>query len=234
MVEGEYRLRQPDGQIRWVWDRAFPVFDQDNRLERVVGIVKEITERKRTEEVLLRSRDELELRVFERTFELTKANQALEEENEERKRAEEQLKAAKESAEAASRAKSEFLANMSHEIRTPMNGIIGMTDLTLGDGLSSRSSERIWNSLKRRPIHCSPSSTTFSISRRSKLGNSRWCLRRIRPPPMSGRDSQVAVGQSSGEKVSRERTHRSEVPEVIGRRSRPAETGAGQFAWECG
>jgi signal transduction histidine kinase len=56
------------------------------------------------------------------------ANQRLQEEMVERKKAEE-------AAQAASRAKSEFLANMSHEIRTPMNGILGMVELALDTAL---------------------------------------------------------------------------------------------------
>jgi len=59
---------------------------------------------------LQNSRDDLELKVVERTHE------ALE---------------AKELAEHANQAKSEFLANMSHEIRTPMNAIINLNYLAL-------------------------------------------------------------------------------------------------------
>jgi signal transduction histidine kinase/DNA-binding response OmpR family regulator len=93
-------------------------------------------EQKIREEGLLRSQEELERRVQDRTSELAKANETLEFEIDARKRTEGDLRNAMEAAEAASRAKSEFLANMSHEIRTPMNGIIGMTELALGTTLT--------------------------------------------------------------------------------------------------
>jgi PAS domain S-box-containing protein len=54
-------------------------------------IVRDLTEHKRTEEALRRARDELELRVQERTAELTRANKVLQAEIADRKQAEKAL-----------------------------------------------------------------------------------------------------------------------------------------------
>ena len=64
--------------------------------------------------------------IGSRTAKLSAANEQLQKEIAERKRAEE-------AAEAANQAKSTFLANMSHELRTPLNAIIGYTEMLMED-----------------------------------------------------------------------------------------------------
>lgn len=76
----------------------------------VFALAIENRRRRRVEQALVDQQRGLEIKVAERTAQLTEATHK---------------------AEAASLAKSAFLANMSHEIRTPMNAIIGMTYLAL-------------------------------------------------------------------------------------------------------
>jgi PAS domain S-box-containing protein len=80
-----------EGQVKWVREKAYLEFDDGGNLRGGFGIAEEITERKRMEEELRRSRDELEMRVQERTAELAKANKELQEEMAKREKAEQQL-----------------------------------------------------------------------------------------------------------------------------------------------
>ncbi len=52
-VETEYRIETPDGQKKWIRNRAFPIHDQDGKLIRVAGIAEDITERKLHEQELM-------------------------------------------------------------------------------------------------------------------------------------------------------------------------------------
>ena len=65
--------------------------DDAGRLMGMVGVARDITERKRAEEALRKAHDELERRVEERTAELVTVNEQLKREIEERKRAEKEL-----------------------------------------------------------------------------------------------------------------------------------------------
>jgi diguanylate cyclase (GGDEF)-like protein/PAS domain S-box-containing protein len=48
----EYRIVQPNGEIRWVWERSRLIFDQTGIANRRDGIISDITERKKIESEL--------------------------------------------------------------------------------------------------------------------------------------------------------------------------------------
>ncbi len=80
----QYRILCPDGRIRWIRDRAFPIRNARQKTCRIAGIAEDITDRKL-------AIDELEMRVRERTEELAWTNLALESAISERRRAEQLL-----------------------------------------------------------------------------------------------------------------------------------------------
>ena len=94
--EGEYnvkyRIIRPDGAVRWIWDRAFPIRNAQGGVYRIAGIASDITAQKQSEEEIHRLNAQLEQRVAERTAQLEAANAELKNEIAERKRAEERLR----------------------------------------------------------------------------------------------------------------------------------------------
>ncbi|WP_100899596.1 PAS domain-containing protein [Nostoc flagelliforme] len=53
----EYRIFLPDGSIRWVHDRCFPLRDETGEIYRFAGIAEDITDRKQVEEALRQSEE---------------------------------------------------------------------------------------------------------------------------------------------------------------------------------
>ena len=51
----EYRIRRPDGTIRWIRDRAFPIADANGKLFRIAGIAEDITDAKNASDELRES-----------------------------------------------------------------------------------------------------------------------------------------------------------------------------------
>src|SRR5690348_10997018 len=57
--EGEYRLIDASGQVRWVWDTAVTVFHEDGTPQAIHGVIFEVTKRKAAEQALTTSQTQL-------------------------------------------------------------------------------------------------------------------------------------------------------------------------------
>ena len=73
----EHRIVWPDGAVRWVLETGNVVRDKNNKAMRMLGVVKDITERKQAEEVLKRDKQTFERLINERTQELFNAQAEL-------------------------------------------------------------------------------------------------------------------------------------------------------------
>ena len=82
----ESQVRRKDGRIIWIRENARALRGDENRLLGYEGTVEDITDRVRAEWALRRASEELEMRVQQRTAELARANEALEQSAAERKR----------------------------------------------------------------------------------------------------------------------------------------------------
>jgi PAS domain S-box-containing protein len=91
--EIEHRvIRRSSGEIRYVHEKCEHFRNETGQIVRSVGMVHDITERKQAEEAVRAARDQLELRVQERTEELAIKNKELLSEIAEREKIERQLR----------------------------------------------------------------------------------------------------------------------------------------------
>lgn len=58
-LDHEYRIVRPDGTVRWVWDRGFPVKNADGTVNRYIGVAQDVT-RRRASELALRRQEMLD------------------------------------------------------------------------------------------------------------------------------------------------------------------------------
>ncbi|MDP4290103.1 MAG: PAS domain S-box protein [Bacteroidota bacterium] len=99
------RLRKYDGEYHWFVIRGVPIYDRSKKIVNWYGTCTDIDSQKQVEREIKKLNDELEQRVYERTFQLQNANKELE----------------------------AFSYSVSHDLRAPLRSIDGWSMALLED-----------------------------------------------------------------------------------------------------
>jgi len=119
----EIRMIRKNGKMLNILRAAQPILDKHGKVDAIMALNVDISERKKAE------------------LELKNKNKELKASIKRIRRINIELEKAREKAEESDRLKSAFLANMSHEIRTPMNGILGFAALLKNPKLTGEEHE---------------------------------------------------------------------------------------------
>ncbi len=122
----ELKFQTKVGNKKWVRTVGMAEYKEGIPVK-LIGIIQDITKRKKMELQLLRNNQEYALL----TEDYKKQNEA--------------LKKAKDEAITNNNLKSKFLANLSHEIRTPLNGIIGFSRMLQSGNLADKDIKKFQN-----------------------------------------------------------------------------------------
>ncbi|SDL91395.1 PAS domain S-box-containing protein [Catalinimonas alkaloidigena] len=112
--ESIFRIFHPDGQMRFIETKAFPIVDDTGNVVRLRGISQDITLRKRLEEDLQQINASLEQKVNQRTTELRQLARTLQARNEELMRTNADL--------------DNFIYMSSHDLKHPITNLEGLID----------------------------------------------------------------------------------------------------------